>query len=97
LIIISFIKELDETYNNQLKELRKEAIKNQEILNTNEIIKEELTEDIKNDIKEEIEEKTPSIKSQTLEELKEQCKTLGIKGYSKKKKDELIELIKNHK
>jgi hypothetical protein len=28
LIIISFIKELDETYNNQLKELRKEAIKN---------------------------------------------------------------------
>jgi hypothetical protein len=34
---------------------------------------------------------------QTIEELKEQCKTLGIKGYSKKKKDELIELIKNHK
>jgi restriction endonuclease S subunit len=90
------IKELDETYNNQLKELGKEAIKNQEILNTNEIIEEELTEDIK----EEIEEETPSIKStksQTIEELKEQCKSLGIKGYSKKKKDELIELIKNHK
>jgi hypothetical protein len=89
------IKELNETYNNQLKELRKEAIKNQEILNTNE---EELTVDIKeNDEEEEIQEETPSIKSQTLEELKEQCKTLGIKGYSKKKKDELIELIKNHK
>jgi len=90
------IKELDETYNNQLKELGKEAIKNQEILNTNEIINEELTEDIT----EEIQEETPSIKStksQTIEELKEQCKSLGIKGYSKKKKDELIELIKNHK
>jgi restriction endonuclease S subunit len=86
------IKKLDETYNNQLKELGKEAIKNQEILNTKEIIEEELTE--------EIQEETPSIKStksQTIEELKEQCKSLGIKGYSKKKKDELIELIKNHK
>jgi restriction endonuclease S subunit len=94
------IKDLNETYNNQLKELGKKAITNQEILNTNEIIKEELTEDIKDNIKEEIEEiqeETKSIKSQTLEELKEQCKTLGIKGYSKKKKDELIELIKNHK
>jgi restriction endonuclease S subunit len=90
------IKELNETYNNQLKELGKEAIKNQEILNTNEIINEELTEDITEEIQEEI----PSIKStksQTIEELKEQCKSLGIKGYSKKKKDELIELIKNHK
>lgn len=90
------IKELDEIYNNQLKELGKKAIKNQEILNTNEIINEELIEDIT----EEIQEETPSIKStksQTLEELKEQCKSLGIKGYSKKKKDELIELIKNHK
>jgi type I restriction-modification system DNA methylase subunit len=92
------IKELNETYNNQLKELSKAAIINQEILNTNEIINEELTEYIKEI--EEIQEETPSIKStksQTLEELKEQCKSLGIKGYSKKKKDELIELIKNHK
>ena len=86
------IKELNETYNNQLKELGKEAIKNQEILNTNEIINEELTEEI-----EEEKEETKSTKSQTLEQLKEQCKSLGIKGYSKKKKDELIELIKNHK
>jgi type I restriction-modification system DNA methylase subunit len=94
------IKDLNETYNNQLNELSKAAILNQEILNTNE---EELTEDIKDNIKEEIEEKEEiqeeikSIKLQTIEELKEQCKTLGIKGYSKKKKDELIELIKNHK
>jgi restriction endonuclease S subunit len=91
------IKELDETYNNQLKELGKEAIKNQEILNTKEIIEEELKEEPK---EEEIQEETTSIKSnksQTIEQLKEQCKTLGIKGYSKKKKDELIELIKNHK
>ena len=46
------------------------------------------------------EEETKSIKStksQTLDELKEQCKSLGIKGYSKKKKDELIALIKDHK
>jgi mevalonate kinase len=41
------IKELNETYNNQLKELSKAAIINQEILNTNEIINEELTEYIK--------------------------------------------------
>jgi len=41
--------------------------------------------------------KIKSTKSQTIEQLKEQCKSLGIKGYSKKKKDELIELIKNHK
>ena len=49
---------------------------------------------------EEIQEETISIKSnksQTIEQLKEQCKSLGIKGYSNKKKDELIELIKNHK
>ena len=85
------IKELNETYNNYLTELSKEAIKNQEIFNTN---------DIQEDIQEEHQEETISIKSnksQTIEQLKEQCKSLGIKGYSKKKKDELIELIKNHK
>ena len=32
-----------------------------------------------------------------MEQLKEQCKSLGIKGYSKKKKEELIEMINNHK
>jgi restriction endonuclease S subunit len=95
------IKELNENYNNQLKELRKAAIINDNGNdNYTDIIS--IEEDINNDeeIEEEIQEETPSIKStksQTLEELKEQCKTLGIKGYSKKKKDELIELIKNHK
>jgi L-lactate utilization protein LutB len=72
------------------------TIINKKSRNTNKIIDEELTEDIKDNIKEENEE-TPSTKSQTVEELKEQCKSMGIKGYSKKKKDELIELIKNHK
>ena len=95
------IKELNETYNNYLIELSKAAITNQEILNSNEI-QEEIQEEPKEEPKEEIEEKeeTTSIKSnksQTIEQLKEQCKALGIKGYSKKKKDELIELIKNHK
>jgi len=83
------IKELDETYNNCLQELSKTAIKNQEILNEptiNEIINEEKEDD-----------ETKSNKSLTIDELKEQCKSLGIKGYSKKKKDELIEIIKNHK
>jgi restriction endonuclease S subunit/methylase of polypeptide subunit release factors len=95
------IKELDETYNNQLKELRKEAIvNNNDSDNNTDIIS--IKEYINNDedideIKEEIQEETKSIKSQTLEQLKEQCKSLGIKGYSKKKKYELIELIKNHK
>jgi type I restriction-modification system DNA methylase subunit len=95
------IKELNETYNNYLNELSKAAITNQEILNTNEEeLKEEIHEEHQEEPKEEIQEETTSIKSnksQTIEQLKEQCKTLGIKGYSKKKKDELIELIKNHK
>jgi type I restriction-modification system DNA methylase subunit len=100
------IKELDETYNEYLQELSKSAIKNQEILNsnndnyeeTNEISNENLNEtyDIDNEpitIKSE----TSSKKSLTFAELKEQCKSLGIKGYSKKNKEELIEMINNHK
>jgi hypothetical protein len=93
------IKELNETYNNQLKELRKAAIVNDngnDNGNDNDIIS--IEEDINNEEEiDEIKEEIKSIKSQTLEELKEQCKSLGIKGYSKKKKNELIELIKNHK
>jgi len=93
------IKELDETYNQYLQELSKSAIKNQEILN---IKSNEYNYEIKNK-KEEIEndssneQEIQSIKSQTIKELKEQCKSLGIKGYSNKNKDELIEMIKNHK
>jgi type I restriction enzyme S subunit len=83
------IRELDEIYNNYLQELSKSAIKNQEILNGT----------IKNEIIDEDDEKTEtnSDNSLNLDELKEQCKSLGIKGYSKKTKDELIEIIKNHK
>ena len=88
------IKELNETYNNYLNELSKASITNQEILNSNDI-QEEIQEEPKEE--EEKEEETTSNKSQTIEQLKEQCKALGIKGYSKKKKDELIELINNHK
>ena len=92
------IKELDETYNEYLQELSKSAIKNQEILNgiSNENI--EIIEDTEEvDEKSSVDEETASSKSQTIQQLKEQCKSLGIKGYSKKKKEELIELIKNHK
>ena len=99
------IKELDETYNEYLQELSKSAIKNQEILNgiSNEIIEDTEEVDEKeedNKEKSSVDEETTSIKSnksQTIQQLKEQCKSLGIKGYSKKKKEELIELIKNHK
>lgn len=94
------IKELDETYNNYLKELSKAAIKNQEILNENtyEIeYKNDEIEDIEPQIKDDETTSTKSSKSQTIQQLKEQCKSLGIKGYSNKKKNELIELIKNHK
>jgi type I restriction enzyme S subunit len=91
------IKELNETYNNQLKELRKEAIVNDNNIDIISIDEEEINNDEDIDEIQEETKSTKSTKSQTLEELKEQCKTLGIKGYSKKKKDELIELIKNHK
>jgi type I restriction-modification system DNA methylase subunit len=96
------IKELDETYNEYLQELSKSAIKNQEILNSNNDNYEE-TEEISNethDIDDEpitVNSETSSKKSLTIAELKEQCKSLGIKGYSKKNKEELIEMIKNHK
>lgn len=98
------IKELDETYNNYLKELSKSAIKNNEILNNDNDNNIQIQDNNENEIQDsnnEIEDnksiKSNSSSKQTLEELKEQCKTLGIKGYSKKKKEELIEMIKNHK
>ena len=97
------IKELDETYNNYLKELSISAIKNQEVLNNyddnDEIIDNdnEINEEKNDDEIEEIKSSSSNISKQTIEQLKEQCKSLGIKGYSKKKKEELIEMIKNHK
>jgi len=95
------IKDLNETYNQYLQELSKAAIKNQEILN-NDNNNDDSNEDdeIKEDDEvksEEVKSETSSEKSLTVNELKEQCKSLGIKGYSKKNKEELIEMIKNHK
>lgn len=65
------IRGLDETYNNYLQELSKSAIKNQEILNGT----------IENEIIYDDDEKTEtnSDNSLNLDELKEQCKSLGIK------------------
>jgi len=99
------IKELNEIYNECLKELSTSAIKNYDIfMKINDIDNEnedsqdkEEIEESKEDDNEEIKSLVSSNKSMTINELKEQCKTLGIKGYSKKKKEELIEMIKNHK
>jgi hypothetical protein len=52
--------------------------------------------EVYNEKYDEIKSVTSSKKSLTINELKEQCKSLGIKGYSKKKKDELIEMINKH-
>ena len=96
------VKEAETLYNNLIKELSDEAMPK-----TSEII--ELTKDnidTFEEITEVKEEKVPSIKSSvassvasgtSIKSLKEQCKSLGIKGYSNKKKEELIKLIENHK
>ena len=92
------VKEAETLYNNLIKELSDEAMPK-----TSEII--ELTKDNVDtfeEITEVKEEKAPSIKSSvasgtSIKSLKEQCKSLGIKGYSNKKKEELIKLIENHK
>ena len=95
-------KEAEKLYNNLIKELLDEAIpKTSEII---ELTKENV--DTFEEITEVKEEKVPSIKSSvassvasgtSIKSLKEQCKSLGIKGYSNKKKEELIKLIENHK
>ena len=92
------VKEAETLYNNLIKELSDEAIpKTSEI---KELTKENV--DTFEEITEVKEEKVPSIKSSvasgsSIKSLKEQCKSLGIKGYSNKKKEELIKLIENHK
>uniref|UniRef100_A0A6C0CEB0 Uncharacterized protein n=1 Tax=viral metagenome TaxID=1070528 RepID=A0A6C0CEB0_9ZZZZ len=106
------IKELNDTYNEFLNKLSTSAIKNYDIfmkINENKD-KEELNEEyivdndeeekkqyVKKEENDEITSVASSKKSLTVNELKEQCKSLGIKGYSKKKKDELIEMINKHK
>jgi type I restriction enzyme S subunit len=96
------VKEAETLYNNLIKELSDEAMpKTSAII---ELTKENV--DTFEEITEVKEEKVPSIKSSvassvasgtSIKSLKEQCKSLGIKGYSNKKKDELIKLIENHK
>ena len=92
------VKEAETLYNNLIKELSDEAMpKTSEI---KELTKENV--DTFEEITEVKEEKVPSIKSSvasgtSIKSLKEQCKSLGIKGYSNKKKEELIKLIENHK
>jgi restriction endonuclease S subunit len=85
------LKESEILYKQLIKELAEEAIPSTATL-TEENIK----------INTKTDSKTPSVKSSvssssSVNELKEQCKSLGIKGYSKCKKDELIKLLENHK
>ena len=100
------IKELNDTYNECLNELSTSAIKNYDIfIKINENKEEDIVDNdeeekkqyVNNEENDEIKSVTSSKKSLTVNELKEQCKSLGIKGYSKKKKDELIEMINKHK
>ena len=83
------VKEAETLYNQLIKELSEEAIPNNPVA--------QLTvanvDTIKNTS---ITPSTPSASSTsstTIASLKEQCKSLGIKGYSKKNKAELIKLI----
>ena len=46
-----------------------------------------------NDIEEELDNTSIDLSKLTVSQLKQKCKDLGLKGYSNKKKDELIELI----
>ena len=105
------IKELDKTYNNQLKELRKDAIINytdiiinddiidikddinDDIIDINDDIKDDIIDDINDDINDDIINKNEDLQKLTIPELKEKCKEKGFKGYSKMKKDELIDII----
>ena len=92
------VKEAETLYNNLIKELSDEAIPKTSVIK--ELTKENV--DTFEEITEVKEENVPSIKSSvasgsSIKSLKEQCKSLGIKGYSNKKKEELIKLIENHK
>ncbi len=96
------VKEAETLYNNLIKELSDEAMPKTSVII--ELTKENV--DTFEEITEVKEEKVPSIKSSvassvasgtSIKSLKEQCKSLGIKGYSNKKKEELIKLIENHK
>lgn len=85
------LKEAEILYKQLIKELAEEAIPSTATLTE---------ENIKNNT--ETDSRTPSVKSSvssssSVKELKEQCKSLGIKGYSKCNKAELIKLLEDHK
>jgi type I restriction-modification system DNA methylase subunit len=85
------VRQAEELYKQLIQELSNEAIPPIA----------ELTEDnIKMLNKDENVDDTPSVKSNsstksTLSDLKKECKTLGIKGYSKKNKEELTKMIQD--
>ena len=56
-------------------------------------VKEEKVE-VKEEVKEEKKEETKNLDDMNLTELKEEAKNRGIKGYSKMKRDELLEVLK---
>jgi len=76
----------------EVKETKKEEVKKE--------VKEEIVEEKKAEVKEEKVEETKSnsnvdLASLSLAELKEKAKEVGVKGYSTKKKAELIELVES--
>ena len=96
-------KALEETETNEKEEAKEEKPKKvkKEKVEKEVEVKEEKTSKAKKEEKEEVkEEKKPAkakkedYSSKTLTELKEIAKERGIKGYSKLKKDELLEVLK---
>ncbi len=100
--IIDYISDEDKNKNDK-KAAKKEAVKEEIVEKVKE--KKEEVEAAKEEIKEEVEEKKATKKAAkkaavdlaalSLAELKEKAKESGIKGYSTKKKAELIELIES--
>ena len=96
------VKTAEELYKQYIKELSEEAIPptlNENVENTENTIISNLTEENLKKL-EKPKKKDKKVKSDTssntsVKALKEQCKSLGIKGYSNKKKDELIKMIKD--
>lgn len=96
------VKIAEELYKQYIKELSEEAIPptlNENVENTENTIISNLTEENVKKL-EEPKKKEKKVKSDTssktsLKALKEQCKSLGIKGISNKKKNDLIKMIKD--
>jgi type I restriction-modification system DNA methylase subunit len=86
------IKEDEGLFKQYITDLKNEAIPED---SPQEVIEEEIQPQEDTDNRTET-ASTMSSKS-SVKELKEQCKSLGIKGYSTLKKEQLIEKIRNHK